>query len=231
MIETWRWAKALFSAASSACTLTPSRAAASRSMTSRDASPARCWSEETSIDARHGAELARPAPRSRSAARRGRATSRTYWYRALPAPPPMLMSCTARMKVCTPGMRASGRRRRLITSSAVTPGRSSSGLSEMKSRPELTEGAPPPAPTCEPTLATAGIGTDHLHHPLLQAAHRLEGGVGRAGGVADDEAGVLLGEEALGHDDVEPDGQRRPARPSKAAPARRQRSATARLRM
>ena len=42
-----------------------------------------------------------------------------------------------------------------MTCSALTPGRSASGLSEMKNRAELAP-APPPPPTDPPTDATAG---------------------------------------------------------------------------
>ena len=51
-----------------------------------------------------------------------------------------------------------------------------------------------------------GIGLQHLDQRLLPLLHRLEGGVGGGFGDADQEAGVLLREEALRHDHVEVDG-------------------------
>ena len=50
------------------------------------------------------------------------------------------------------------------------------------------------------------IGFQHLDQRLLPLLHRLEGGVGGRLGDADQEAGVLLREEALRHDHVEVDG-------------------------
>ena len=73
-------------------------------------------------------------------------------------------------------------------------------------RPWLTDAFQPEAPTEEPTPATAGSVSTISSASLLQLGHRLEGDVGDGPGGAEDQAGVVLREIALGRLDVEVHG-------------------------
>ena len=112
------------------------------------------------------------------------------------------MSCTADRNRLAPGTWASLGRRRAITWSAEIL-RSLKGFSVANTKPELVE-KPPVKPA---TLSIAGSCAHDLHELPELPAHRLEGDALVGADAADDAAGVLLREEALGDGDIEMDVQ------------------------
>ena len=65
----------------------------------------------------------------------------------------------------------------------------------------------PEAPTEEPRPATAGSAST-TSIALLELLHRLERNVGRGLRATEDQSGIVLRELALGHLDIETDGER-----------------------
>ncbi len=81
--------------------------------------------------------------------------------------------------------------------------RSSKGFSWMNMRAAVFEELPPVAPTNPDHRLHAGIGQDDLRELVLDLGHGGERHVLARLGLAEDEAGVLLGKEALRDDDIE----------------------------
>ncbi len=105
----------------------PNRPAASRSMVSRTAAAADCWSEDTSLISGNFFSASSSLGVQAFSSSRS-ASDRVYWYCARPARPPTLMSWLACRKACTPTSLANLGRSRAITWSAVALRPSSLGL-------------------------------------------------------------------------------------------------------
>ncbi len=78
--------------------------------------------------------------------------------------------------------------------------RSSRGLSEMDSRPLFGVALVPSAPMNEATETTSGSERTTSASAIWRVRHAFEGDIGGGLGHPDEEAGVLLREEALGDD-------------------------------
>ena len=97
---------------------------------------------------------------------------------------------------------------RLMTRESTSPPRWSSGFKLMNMRPRLLPPLPRPVPPIdEPTCSTAGSAQDDVERLRLQLEHRLERDVGGGLGRSHDQAGVVLGEHALGDLHVEVNGE------------------------
>ena len=81
--------------------------------------------------------------------------------------------------------------------------RSACGLSVIERRPLLSVGFVPSAPMNDATVATSGSCADDVGDRLLALDHGGERDVGRRLGDAEEQARVLLREEALRHDERE----------------------------
>src|SRR6266496_1303006 len=168
----------------------PSRPAVSRSMVSLSWRPAVCWSLATSRSC--GSAWSFVSTRGAHAASSSRSgSSSVYWYCVRLTRLSTCRSCTAWRYSAMPGTEATRLRSRSITSPALAL-RCSRGLSVMESRP----------------LFVVGFVHDGLGELALAGHHALEGDVGRSLRDADEQAGVLLREEALRHHDGEDDGER-----------------------
>ena len=132
--------------------------------------------------------------------------------------PPIWMGGGFWRKTLIPVRPKSFGRRLSMTSSALSF-RSLRGLRRMNIRPELLAPMPPTAETKDSTFGSSWM---ILATAVLVIGHGVEGdALGRLGD-ADDQAGVLAREEALGDPDEQDDGQdedERPRRPGSAAGA------------
>ncbi len=88
---------------------------------------------------------------------------------------------------------------------SASASRSARGFSAMVRRPVLGVGLIEPAPTKEATPATAGSRWTTSAACVCSALMRRDRDALRRLGHGDDDAGVLLRQEALGDDDVERD--------------------------
>ena len=86
--------------------------------------------------------------------------------------------------------------------------RSSSGFKLIWIRPLFTVVFVPSTPMKDDKLSTAGVLHDHFSQLLLAFSHGREGDGLRRLGNAQNDPGILHGEEALGNQDVEPDRHR-----------------------
>ena len=84
--------------------------------------------------------------------------------------------------------------------------RSLRGLSTMVNRPGVDRGVHRPRPDERRHRQHVGVFAHHLRHGALAVAHGLEGNVLRGVRHADDDSGILLGQQPLGDQHVKPDG-------------------------
>ena len=203
MVEIWRWPKASLSVSLIACIETPSRPAVSRSTLTSMRSPPSCASEATS--SRRGSwRNCRASLSAHSVTSRGvGAGERVLILRA--ARPRADLDVLHRLEVHD---HAGNRRHRALQAvDDVVDGRAALvARLERDGEPAGVWRRIHPADAEDRDQAgDVGILLDRVFDLLLQPLHLGERHFGAGLGNGVDQPGVLRRQEALGHDDVEPD--------------------------